>query len=618
MKIETIKTGVQFRSFELNREEIDTDARTAPLAFSSESPVERVFGIEILDHDTDSVRLGRLNDGGPILVDHDPADHVGVVESVSIDSDRMGRAVARFGNSARAREIWQDVIDGIRKHVSVGYRIHRMREDRDEDDQPPTMRVVDWEPLEISVVAIPADASVGISRADDSETIETIVEIQERSKTLNQPALARILKEENKMTEAKTPALSADDVRKAEIHRIREIEAIGNNHEQPELAREFIQEGKSLDEFRTALLDVVATKGPSPEASVELFNSEKDTDSYSLVRAINALVTQDWSEAGFELEASQAVANRVGKKPSGIYLPMDVQKRDLTAGSATQGDDVVATDLLGASFIDMLRNRMKVIEAGATMLTGLTGNVAIPRMTGGATAYWVAENAAITESDQTFDQVTLSPNSVGAMTDVSRRLLLQGSVDVEALVRSDLATTLAIELDRAAIHGSGSSNQPTGILATSSIGDVAGGANGAAPTFAHVIELESDVATANADVGTLAYLTNSKVRGFLKQVEKASSTGQFVWEGSEVNGYRALVSNQVSSALTKGTNSACSAIIFGNWADLLIGSWGALDVLVDPYTGSSAGTVRIRAMQDVDIAVRHPESFSVMQDASTA
>jgi HK97 family phage major capsid protein len=332
------------------------------------------------------------------------------------------------------------------------------------------------------------------------------------------------------------------------------------------------------------------------------------------------MVTRDWSDAGLELEASRAVADKVGKKAQGIYLPMDVMARDLTAGTNSAGGYTVGTDMMGGSFIDLLRNRMMVMQMGARLMTGLNGNVAIPRQSGGATAYWVAENGAITESGQTFDQVTMSPKTIGALTDISRRLLLQSSVDVEALVRDDLASTIALALDLAAINGSGSSNQPTGILNTSGIGDVAGGTNGLAPTFAHMVELETDVATANADIGALGYLTNAKVRGKLKQTEKASSTGQFVWDGNGVNGYNAMVSNQVPSTLDKGTSTGvCSAIIFGNWNDLIIGQWGAgIDVMVDPYTGGAAGTVRVRAMQDVDIAVRHAASFSAMQDALTA
>jgi HK97 family phage major capsid protein len=300
---------------------------------------------------------------------------------------------------------------------------------------------------------------------------------------------------------------------------------------------------------------------------------------------------------------------------------MAASGRDLVVGTPTAGGNLVATDLMSQSFIELLRNKMIVRAAGATVLAGLVGDVAIPRQTGGATAYWVAESGAPTESQQTVDQVALTPKTVGAFTDISRKLLKQSSIDVEMFVRNDLATVLALAIDLAALHGSGASNQPTGIASTSGIGSVVGGTNGLAPAWSHIVDLESEVAIDNADVGALAYITNPKVRGVLKQTEKASGTAQFVWErGSQpLNGYPAFVTNQVASNLDKGTSvGVCSAIFYGNWADLLIGMWGGLDVLVDPYTGGTAGTVRVIELQDVDIAVRHAQSFAAMLDALTA
>jgi HK97 family phage major capsid protein len=209
---------------------------------------------------------------------------------------------------------------------------------------------------------------------------------------------------------------------------------------------------------------------------------------------------------------------------------------------------------------------------------------------------------------------------VGAFTDISRKLMLQSSIDIEAFVRNDLATVLALAIDSAAITGTGSNNQPTGILEVNGIGSVVGGNDGLAPGLSHIIELETDVAVANADVGTLGYLTNAKVRGKLKQTFSNATYGDMpVWDGGEMNGYRALVSNQVPSNLDKGNSTGvCSAIIFGNWSDLIIGQWGTLDLMVDPYTGSTYGTVRVVALQDIDVAVRHAVSFSAMLDALTA
>ena len=251
---------------------------------------------------------------------------------------------------------------------------------------------------------------------------------------------------------------------------------------------------------------------------------------------------------------------------------------------------------------------------------------AIPRQTASSTAYWLAENANITESQQAFDQVTLSPKTVGAFTDYSRQLLLQSSIDIEGFIRMDISRALALAIDLAAINGSGASNQPRGIMQTAGIGSVAGGTNGLAPTWDHVVQLESAIANPNAAVGRTAYLTNSKVRGKLRTTQRFSGTdGMSVWPDaldsagfSVVAGHPAGVSNQVPSNLTKGTSSGvCSAILFGNWQDLLIGMWGGLDLLVDPYTGGLAGTRRVIAMQSVDVSVRHPESFAAMLDALT-
>lgn len=354
---------------------------------------------------------------------------------------------------------------------------------------------------------------------------------------------------------------------------------------------------------------------------------ERDLRDYSIVRAIRASAAarrgerNAWAGAELELEASQAVSQRMGAEPQGFYVPDDVAYRDLNVGTDTAGGHLVATELAG-SMIELLRNRLVVRAAGATVLTGLVGDLAIPRQTGGATSYWVAESGAPTESQQAVDQVALAPKTLGAFTDYSRKLALQSSFSVEQFVRGDLALVQALAIDLAALHGTGASNQPTGVAATSGIGSVVGGTNGANPDLADIIDLETAVAIDNADLGSLAYITNAVVRGFLKQTPRVASTdSKMIWaEGNTpLNGYASHVTNQVSSALTKGTASGvCSAIFFGNWADLIIGMWGGLDILVDPYTHSTSGTMRVVALQDVDIAVRHPQSFAAMLDALTS
>jgi HK97 family phage major capsid protein len=400
------------------------------------------------------------------------------------------------------------------------------------------------------------------------------------------------------------------------------------------LAEGFIKDGKSPDDFRRAVLDEMDRPKVTrvPDNAAEIGMSEKEVKRYSLIRAINAMVSKDWSKAGLELEASRAVGQKLGKEAQGFFLPFEVQmknfnlghlQRDLTVGTTTAGGHTVATNLLAGSFIELLRNKMVTLGLGAQMLSGLIGNIAIPRATGGATAYWVSEGSAPTESQQAFDQVTMSPKTVGAFTDISRKLLLQSSIDIDSFVMNDLSTILAIEIDRVGINGSASGAEPRGILNTSGIGAVVGGTHGAAPDEADIIDLETEVAIDNALLGTLAYLTNTKVRGKLKKTPIAAEHPDKVWDSrspqTPLNGYRAEVTNQVPSNLTKGdADGVCSAIIFGNFNDLIYGQWGGLDIMQDPYTSSTTGTVRIVALQDVDVAVRHPQSFAAMKDALTA
>ena len=612
------------RAATFDRAAVDDEARTVELAFSSEQPYERWWGVEILDHSPQSIRLGRLSSGGPLLMDHDARDHVGVIESVRIDADRVGRAVVRFGRSQRAEEVFQDVKDGIRRNVSVGYMIHRATLVETREDQE-IYRVTDWEPHEVSLVSVPADTSVGVGRAmEDPRTVE-----QDEQAETPKPQAIKELRVMTTETQAPDLAGIEQRAREGEHKRAADIIAIGEKYGLQSLASDAVRSGMPVGEFQAKAIEALSSRA-KPTADIGL--TEREARRFSMVRAISALAATGAESrkareaAAFEIECSQAVADKIGREARGVFVPNEVQQRDLVVGTTTAGGHLVSTDLLASSFIDLLRNRMSVMRAGAQMLTGLQGNIAIPRMTGAATAYWVTEGNAPTESQQAFDQVTMSPKTVGAFTDLSRKLLLQSSVDVEGLVRRDLATVLGLEIDRVALNGSGTAPQPRGVLQTSGIGAVVGGTNGLAPTWAHIVELWSDVAAANADFGTTGFVTNSKVIGKLMTTEKATGTAQFVCPGfpdasgvTSIAGARAVVSNQVPSNLTKGTSSGvCSAIAFGNWADLIVGMWGVLDLMVDPYSNSTSGTVRVVALQDVDVAVRHAESFSAMLDALTA
>lgn len=533
------------------------DDRRVSMSISSEMPVGRSYGEEVLDHNPQSIDLSFLNSGrAPLLLDHDPERQIGVIESVSLDgSARKLRATVRFGKSALASEVYGDVADLIRGNVSIGYSIAKMVKENDGK----TYRATNWRPVEVSIVSIPADVSVGVGRSMETETTsEAVVETSQITETL---------------VEAQTQVAEAD----------------------------------TRKEIKMENSATVATESRAYDAPIqaEVGLTQKEVRQFSFVKAINALANpQDkraWADAAFEREVSEAAQKTYGRSAQGIYVPNEIvkAKRDLTVGTNSAGGFTVATDLMAASFIEMLRNRSVVQRAGATVMNGLTGNVAIPKQSGAATAYWVAESGAPTESQQTLAQVTMSPKTVGAYTDFSRKLMIQSSLDIENMVRRDLANVIALAIDAAALYGTGSNNQPTGIKLQSGVNTKDFAATN--PTFAELVAMESELATDNADIGAMTYLFNPAQRGALKTTEKSStSAGQFVWEsGNTVNGYRTEVSNQVTAG----------DVFFGNFADLLIGFWSGLDLTVDPYSNSTSGTMRVVALQDVDIAVRNAVSF---------
>lgn len=635
MTNETLKIPRLYRSAEMQSVERadEVDDRRIEVAFSSDVAVERFFGNEILDHEPGSVRLKWFRGGtAPLLLDHDPRQQIGVIEQVELGSDRVGRAQVRFGQSALAEEVLRDVRDDIRRNTSVGYNVHHLiREEQQEGED--TFRVVDWEPMEISIVSVPADQSVGVGRDDNEAVDATIENPKSESETMTTETTtkpAEVVRAEPIIPEVDTEKLTQDAM-KAERQRNADISALGARHNVQELAGEHIKKGTPLDAFRGILLEHLPDATPLDNTTSDLGMEDKEVREYSIVRALHAAASGDWSKAGLEREASQAIAGVRGT-PKGFYVPLDVQrstvemKRDLSVGTSTAGGHLVGTDHLGASFIEILRNAMMVRRMGARILSGLNGNVAIPKQTGAGTHTWIStEGGAATETNQTFGQVTLAPKTLGAFTEMTRQLLLQSDPSVEQIVRQDLAMVLALAIDLAAINGSGASGQPEGVLQTTGIGDVAGGTNGLAPTWANIVNIWKEVAIDNADFGATGFMVNATTVGKLATTEKASGTAQFIVPDlpgpdgmTSIAGQRAGVSNQVPSNLTKGSGTDLSAIVYGNWADLLIGEWGTLDLLVDPYTSSASGTVRVSAFQSVDTAVRRAESFSAMQDAITA
>ena len=569
---------------------VDEEKRTVRIAVSSEEPVERSFGNEILDHNERSIDLSFARSGTmPLLLDHDPRQQIGVVEDVNLDgSARRLRATVRFGRNGLAKEVFDDVVDGIRRNISVGYHVNSMVE-----EGANSYRVDNWLPMEVSVVSIPADRTVGVGRAAEQPPAQPIVQ----SKTM-ETTMTDEVKVDVEAVRADAARAAAKDT--AEMYRL------AAKHNKREMADKAVADGRSLAEFRGELLEAI---GNQPLDTQEIGLTKKEVRNFSLMKAIRAMANPTdrnaQAEAAFEFEASQEAAKRSGIDPRGLYLPMDVMRswnqRDL---NTSDDSAMVAEAYRGGDFIDVLRNASSVMQAGATMLTGLQGDVKIPKKTAASSAGWIAsEGGASSESEPTFGQVTMSPKTIGAFTDITRLMMMQSSLDIENLVRNDLSTGIALAIDDGALEGSGASGQPTGIKNTSGINAPTAFA-GVNPTFAEVVAMETAVAEDNALLGNLAYILNASMAGALKTTVKDAGSGQFVLQGGEMNGYRAIVSNQVTAG----------DLYFGNFADCLIGMYGGLDITVDPYTASTSGTVRIVALQTVDVAVRHAVSFAVNND----
>ena len=611
--VKEVQTGMLSRDFSFGQNVINEEARTVEVIFSSESPVERQFGNEILDHDSGSVRLGRLEQKAPVLLYHSFSDQVGVVESASIGPDKKGRALLKFGRGSLSSEIFQDIVDGIRSQVSVGYKIFEM-ERTDEEESPPTYRATDWAPFEISVVPSGADPLATVGRSSDQNHKTTILERKKVEQTQTQVVAEP----------TPTPVVDVEKIReqtqKAELARISEIESYGSEHNESELARDYIQAGKSVGEFQGAILEIIKNRKPEKVHAIGLTPTE--TRNFSWMKLIRAMANphdkklQD--DASFEFEASRAQADKNGIDPQGAWVPADViygqrleeQKRDLTVGTNTAGGFTVQTDVLADSFIDVLRANMVFGKVGITELKGLNGKVSIPGSDAGSTAYWVAENGAVTESDQTFISRSLDGKTVGAMTDVARNLMLQSSIDVEAFVRNDIAMSLAVAIENKGLTGNGTSNTPTGIYNTTGVGGTTINATDA-PDWGDVVDIWNGVSSNNALRGNLAWVGGSTITAnCMKAFRNSGGSDPILDDGVGNAGEHRLMtySYHVSENNVEG---AKSLLTFGDWSALVMGSWGnGLDLKVDPFTNSSSGATRIVGLYLVDFAVKTPKSFS--------
>ena len=599
-----------YRTVDLSRaSHIDEEKRMVRIGVSSEQPVQRDFGLEVLSHKSEHIDMEFMSSGtAPLLLDHDMEKQIGVIRSFTLDeTNKRTQAVVEFGNSQLAREIFEDVKAGIRQNVSVGYRINKMDRMKDDLDRN-VYRAVDWSPMEASIVAVPADQSkfVGVGRSEDK---------------LKQPIEVK-MSEEIKIDENAIRSAASEEAKAEALKNAKEILDLGKHHDKRDLADDAIAKGLSLEQFRGVLLEEISNDKPleTPPAVVD-FN-EQEKREYSLLKAINAAASGDWRSAGFEREISDEIAKRTGKEARGFYVPANINwgQRDQTAGTNSQGGFLVSTDHLADQFIEALYARLNITNLGARVMQGLKGDVAIPKMSASVTnSAFVAEGSAPSEGAATFAQVTMSPKTLAAYVDVSRKLMMQSDPSVEQLLRNDIINTFARKIDEVAIEGGGS-NEPTGIIGNSSTNVVAIGTNGGAITYAKVVDMVKEVEVDNAFINGGDFLTNPKVMAKLRTISKQSSgvEGNFILDpNNTIMGYNVSASTLVPSDLSKGTGSNLSAMLFGDFSQLMLGFYSGVDVVVDNASLSTSGGTRLAFFQDLDVALRYPESFAVIKDITT-
>jgi HK97 family phage major capsid protein len=661
----------------------DDSTLPIPVAISSERAVYRddwwtgESYNEILDHSASSVDLSYARDGMPFLTSHESWDanaQHGLLENVRVGDDKVLRADLRMSQAPRSQEIRQDILDGIRKKVSVGYIRGEDYTQTTPDGDPngiPTRRYTAWMPVEGSVVPIPADYSVGFgrdgaappSRLQDARSRFLRAHPSQSRTTTTTASAAKELEMSASTAAAAVAAATAATEPNVEAQRSRDIAEMAEAHGLTERINGWLKSDKTTLQVSREISDILKErmkKGVQTVSTVDVPGSE--VREYSFARA---LIGQDAKlereagiDCGYEREIAQAMRATMPEaspRQGAMVLPMFepgvtramraeraeyarlarlerlervlLGRAGIDSGTASTGGAFKFT--AAGDFIELLRNRLVLGRAGATFISGLTGPVTFPAQLAAGSGSWIGENPGSDTSDTnlTMTTVSLAFKTLMSTTSVSRQALFSaasGNYDLEAIIRADLAAVIALAVDLAGINGLGSSNQPKGVLQNTSIGSVTIGANGGTAAWGNIVDLETAIATANADqLGGLGYVSNPAQRGKLKKkaVLDNSAAGITVWQGGiegQLNSYPAFASQQVPANLTKGTSTTvCSAIIFGAWSQLLIGQFGnGFEVLTDPYRLKKQGMIELTAYTFIDVALRYAAAFAAIQDAT--
>ncbi len=542
--------------------------------------MQRYGYTEVLRCNPKSVNGERMI-GAPVLLNHDTGLQPGVVRSWRVDPDGFCRAGIQFSKSTLGQEIRQDVLDGIRSNISVGYSIEEISEETRSGVDVVTAEA--WTPYEISIVAVPADFTVGVGRSLPVDTPPINM-----SETTTAPPIVQAARQKPDPSK---------------IYQIADMQIFREVDKLHELTRQAVETGTSESAFRKMLTLTLEGQRCDKVRTAHVEMAEH-VDGISLVRSLQSIMRNEKSD---EIEASRELARRSGvqlQSGNSVYLPFKrAVATPLQATSFAAGGALVPQQYLPSEFIEYFRNMSVTAGLPIRMLSGLSGSVTIPEQTGITAVSWGGENVAPTETEPSFGAKTMAPKQMTVNSLVSRQLLMQGTPDAEVVTRADQNAVMLLAMDLAILAGTGG-NQPTGIWNTTGVQTVTFGATA---TYAKLLEFEADLATSNVPLENIAWAVPPSVRQKWKALSKATATWSPFWDDAQqVIGYATRTSNQISLA----NGMIAGGVLYGNWAEVFCGLWGnGIEVFLDPYSLQDKQQIRLTSVAYMDSCLRHPVAF---------
>ena len=647
------------------------DERTLEVIFSSDAEVDMWYGSEVLEHGNGNVDLSYMNaQKAPLLIDHrawDSDNQIGVIESARIDKHK-GYAMLRFGKGARADEYYNDVLDGIRSCISVGYEVNEWRIE-EVDSKEPKYIATKWTPREVSLVTFPADDSAEVLRGERTDFMFELQSDKEeeamlvRSKEGNpeeKPKVEEPKVEEPKTeerTEPKTEVVN-DDSYGAEANKI--FNLVRDQKLDAEKGLRAVQNKQSFEDFQSEVLKEMKASRAEIDAKsgalkVELHEEnrfdglqveKKDKEAFRITNLMAGKIDDfKGTIGGREKEMCDAEAElrrKAGMEVRGLAIPgsivgtasewrarqaekLHLQQRAVIAGTDASGGYLVDSELRPENFIDVLYGEFAVSRA-ATMLMDVKGDISIPKQDGRVTATWKGEIAAADESNPTFENITLSPKELRVMSRFSRTFAIQSSLDAENLARRNIMRGLGEVLDSNLIYGTGLSNAIGGVTTINAIGSATESERVQVINYTKANLAYSDTLSAIENMGNnkipmgmgMEWIASWKFWKDAKQVAMLTNGSIPIWYEDMICDFPASATSQIKQGGQNAFGTSTNLVnadhgFVANWTYLLVAMWGGLDLVIDPYTNLDTSQIRVVGFYRVDCGFAYDEAFIALQ-----